>query len=280
MKIIIALFSTLITAFPLIAQSNLPVSFSVEVPSFSIEFPDTMTLGQIDDALKKCFGTNLTLTFLATNNQTHERVKFTGNSMPNRNELEGLFAWQRQRAASKITAAPEEKTNKGSVPQSSISDSASEDSTSDIEERKAAALERQADALELQTIALEEQTLAQERAADAAEDLAFKQQMLNNDINFKFDMLEIQSQTAAMTPVISLPPPLVLPFTPMQQPEHPTLITGPGFGTIVVSPAIPGQPQLITGPGLKGQIVISPAIPGQPQLITGPGLNGPIVVSP
>jgi hypothetical protein len=132
--------------------------------------------------------------------------------------------------------------------------SSASDLNNGVEERKAAALERQADALERQANALEDQTFAHERAADAAEDQAFQQEMLNDDIDFRLDMLQIQK----MTPLPTSPTLPIIPIAPIQQPDHPRFIIVPGQGTYVVSPESPGQPQMITGPGLNGPIIISP----------------------
>lgn len=95
-------------AHPIMTQTNAPnngytvlepqepVSVFVEVPSFTIAFPGSMTPSEISDVLKKYYGTNLTFIFTVTNGQTHEQLKFTSNSMPSMDKLRQLFAVQRQ----------------------------------------------------------------------------------------------------------------------------------------------------------------------------------------
>ncbi|MDD5139495.1 MAG: hypothetical protein PHY43_04440 [Verrucomicrobiales bacterium] len=76
--LVIALFMTL----PVMAQTNSPVIVSVEVPSFTFDFPGTMTPSQINDVLKSHFAPGLIYTFEVTNKQNHRFIKFTGNTMP------------------------------------------------------------------------------------------------------------------------------------------------------------------------------------------------------
>jgi hypothetical protein len=81
---------------PLRAQTNASISVLVQVPSITIRFPSTMKPGEIDNVLKKFYGTNLTFEFTVKNDQTDEQIKIKSNSMPSKEKLQNLFFEQRQ----------------------------------------------------------------------------------------------------------------------------------------------------------------------------------------
>ena len=243
-------------ALPLMAQTNSSVSVFVQVPSFTIEFPSKMSPNEINKALKKLFGEkmNLTYTFRATNSQTHEQVSFMGNSMLNTNELEELFALQKQQPASKIAAPSEGETNQFSTQSATLSAFRKKfsqfanipDSQAVLmlgkafpiylqNDRKFAEEFAQYSATEKQNpisaannnieerkvTALERQADALERQANATENQAFQQEVLKDDIDFQMGMMSLQNEL----------------LQPIQQPNHTRYITIPGqIFPIIVSP--------------------------------------------
>jgi hypothetical protein len=291
MKAKLTLVIISIMALSAMAQTNSPISIFVQVPSFTFKFPSTMTLGQMDSALKKLLGTNFTFTFTAMNEQTHKQVTFTGSSIPNTNELDQLFVLQKNNelvaAASEtnriglsqspvLTAFRKKYPQYADIPDSVVvlaigkkfpvylqqdkkfaeefAKYSAIDSQNSVVNQGSDIEERKAEALERQADAQERQADALERTADAAEDQAFEQGMSDDNIDFRLDMLSLQNQSKPLTTFQPLP---MAALPPVAQPAQPTFIFVPGQGTFVVSPEVPGQPQLITGPGLNGPIIIS-----------------------
>jgi hypothetical protein len=296
---VIVLAAVFITRLPLLAQTNQPVSFLVEVPSITISFPDSMTLSQIDDALKTHFGTNLTFTFSATNKLTHERVRFTGNSMPNSNELEQLFAWQRQNDAAKdkthatnafadlipasqsdtLTAFRKKYPQFANIPDSQVVLTIGKNLPTYLQQDKRFAEEFAAySAAEIQSSASDSNNGIEERKATALERQA---DALERQANALEDQTPAQERAADAAEDQAFQQEMLnddidfrLDTLQIQNMTRPTLPTVP-----VAPIQQPDHPRFIIVPG-QGTYVVSPERLGQPQIITGPGLNGPIIVSP
>ena len=266
----------------------------------------------MDDALKKLLSTNLnlTFTFLATNSQTHEQVRFTGSSIPNTNELEQLFAWQKQRDTSKTVSAQNNTTNVfadlipaknetnqsdtltafrkkfpqfANIPESQVVLTIGknfpvylqQDKNFAEEFAKYSAAEIQNPVSDSNNDIEERKTEALERQADAQERQA---DALENQTLAQERTADAAEDQAFQQEMLNDDIDLRLDMMSIQSQPLPPVTFQP-LPTISLPPIEqPAQPTFIFVPG-QGTFIASPERPGQPQFITGPGLNGPIIIS-